>query len=57
MPTAMKAPVKKKEKEPNIDVLTLAILFSAYYDKLPNTEVAYSNAKNLLQTLKNHENS
>lgn len=57
MPTAKKAPVKKKEKEPNIDVLTLAILFSAYYDKLPNTEVAYSNAKNLLQTLKNHENS
>lgn len=57
MPTAKKTPVKKKTAEPTSDMLILAILFSAYYDKMPNTEVAYSNAKNLLETLKNHDKS
>lgn len=57
--------VKKKvtQKGDNVlaetvrEVEVLAILFSTYYSKLGNTEVALSNAKMLLETLKTHVKS
>lgn len=56
MPTSKKKPVVTKEESIN-DIVVLAILFNAYYQKLGNTEVALSNAEILLESFKNRQKS